>query len=183
MTTCATPITVGRYARRSRDGRPPAPWTVRLAHLIPLLALPSGLWRVALVAGVPLGLLAGGVPARTHGAESAQIIGLSMFSEALALLSLGLVRRWGEVVPGWVPLLGGRRIPPYAVVTAAGVGSVLLMLTWAYATMNFFGPNVDLGFAGPWGEALLVACYLPLHLWGPALLALTWAYHRRRCRD
>jgi hypothetical protein len=26
----------------------------------------------------------------------------------------------------------------------------------------------------------MLACYLPLNLWGPALLVLTWAYYRRR---
>ncbi|MCF2434810.1 hypothetical protein LV779_08895 [Streptomyces thinghirensis] len=35
-------------------------------------------------------------------------------SEALALLTLGLVRPWGEVVPRRVPLLGGRPVPVMA---------------------------------------------------------------------
>ena len=54
--------------------------------------------------------------------------------------------------------------------------------------MNFFvltvfgAPGNGFVFGNGWWEALLVACYLPLLLWGPLLLVLAWAYFRRRCR-
>lgn len=44
------------------------------------------------------------------------VLGLSVLSEAITLLALGLVRPWGEVLPRWVPLLGGRPLPRLAVV-------------------------------------------------------------------
>ena len=47
-----------------------------------------------------------------------------MLTDALALLTLGLVRPWGEIVPVWVPRLGGRRIPPAAVVVPATAGGM-----------------------------------------------------------
>ncbi|MFU8850641.1 hypothetical protein ACNAW0_06615 [Micromonospora sp. SL1-18] len=169
-----------------RDGRPAPAWAVRVAHLIPLAVLPSGLWRVALVAGVPLGAYEHGAPARTHGWESISILSLSVISEALALLSLGLVRPWGEVFPRWLPLLGGRRVPPSFAVTVATAGAVAVTVVWAYATWGMLARDLvvegdGLGFS-PAGFALLVACYVPLLLWGPLLLALTIAYHHRRCR-
>ncbi|MFB9684810.1 hypothetical protein [Amycolatopsis plumensis] len=52
-----------------------------------------------------------------------------------------------------MPLLGGRRVAPYAAIVPAAAG------------------------------ALLVACYVPVLLWAPLLGAVTWAYWRRRCRD
>jgi hypothetical protein len=44
-------------------------------------------------------------------------------------------------------------------------------------------PGQGFAFANGWWEVLLVACYLPLPLWGPLLLVLARAYYRRRCVD
>lgn len=49
---------------------------------------------------------------------------LSGLSMGLALLTLGLVHDWGERVPGWVPLLGGRTVPTRAAVFPAAAGAV-----------------------------------------------------------
>jgi hypothetical protein len=57
--------------------------------------------------------------------------------EALALLTLGLVRPWGERVPSWIPLFGGWRIPPRLVEAVAGTGAVLLALIFAAAFRDF----------------------------------------------
>lgn len=175
--TSATAIAAAP-SRHSRDGRPAPRWAVRTAHLIPLLTLPSGLWRIALVAGVPLGTV--GVDEPIRGWLAVYIVSLSVLSEALALLSLGLVRPWGETFPRWLPLVGGRRVPPPFAVTAATAGAVALILIWGYAAVNLVLRDLT-GFT-PGGFALMVACYAPLLLWGPLLLALTAAYHRRRCR-
>ncbi|MFG2055149.1 hypothetical protein ACGFI9_14050 [Micromonospora sp. NPDC048930] len=160
--------------------RPAPAWAVRVAHLIPLVVLPSGLWRIALVAGVPIGAAAHGAPVRPGFGESAYIVSLSLVSEALALLSLGLVRPWGEVFPRWLPLLRGRRVPPPFAVTVATAGAVAVTLIWGYAAWGVVVRGNDLGFT-PSGFALLVACYLPLLLWGPLLFALVLSYrHRHR---
>ncbi|MFE9956656.1 hypothetical protein [Micromonospora sp. NPDC005299] len=157
-----------------RDGRPAPVWAVRAAHLIPLVVLPSGLWRIALVAGLPMG-----TPVHPGPGESVYIVSLSLVSEGLALLALGLVRPWGEVFPSRLPLVGGRRVPPRFAVTVATAGAVALILIWGYAAWGVTATGNDLGFT-PTGFALLVACYAPLLLWGPLLLTVTWAYHRRR---
>ncbi|MFE9654814.1 hypothetical protein [Micromonospora sp. NPDC006431] len=182
MSTATAPA-----AAHPRDGRPAPAWAVRAAHLIPLVVLPSGLWRLALVAGVPIGAYEHGAPVRTHGGESVYVVSLTVFSEALALLALGLVRPWGEVFPRWLPLLGGRRVPPSFAVTAATAGAIGITLVWAYAAWGIIVRDLvvegdGLGFS-PAGFALLVACYVPLLLWGPLLLAVTLSYQRRRCRD
>ncbi|MFG1676694.1 hypothetical protein [Micromonospora sp. NPDC049282] len=161
------------------DGRPPQPWAVRAAHLIPLVVLPSGLWRIALVAGVPIGAVVAGGRIRPGLGESVYIVALSLVSEGLALLALGLVRPWGEVFSRRLPVVGGRRVPPAFAVTAATAGAAALTLIWGYATWGVLVDGNDLGLPAG-GFALLVACYAPLLLWGPLLLAVTWAYHRRR---
>ncbi|MET8834267.1 hypothetical protein ABZV78_10155 [Micromonospora sp. NPDC004540] len=159
--------------------RRPAPaWAVRVAHLIPLAVLPSGLWRIALVAGLPIGAAARGAPVDPGLGESVYIVSLSVVSEGLALLALGLVRPWGEVFPSRLPLVGGRRVPPRFAVTVATAGAVALTLIWGYAAWGVVVHGNDLGFTPP-GFTLLLACYAPLLLWGPLLLLLTVSYHRR----
>jgi hypothetical protein len=173
----------------SRDGRPPPRWAVRTAHLIPLLVLPSGLWRIGLALGFSMGIrVAGGVDAAgpVRGWDTAYVLGLTAVTEGVALLGLGLVRPWGELVPRWIPLVGGRRVPPVTTTVVAASGALALTAIWTIATVNFLRLTVSgapgRGFvfsSGGW-EVLLVASYLPLLLWGPLLLLVTAAYYRRR---
>jgi hypothetical protein len=166
------------HARTRRDGRPVPRWAVLAAHLVPLTTLPSGLWRVGLALGFPMGI----VGVRLQPWEPAYFLVLSLVIEGAALLTLGLVRPWGERVPGWIPVVGGRRVAPFAAVVPASVGAVAVGLVWAYAFRDFpmLGP---FQFSGGFWQGVLIVCYLPLLLWAPLLAAVTVAYYRRRCRD
>ncbi len=162
---------------------PPPRWAVRAAHAVPLLVLPSGLWRVALVAGVPIGYAAhvppGGVQLPPW--EPFYILGLSVVSELAALLTLGLVRPWGEVVPRWIPFLGGRRVRPPAAVVPAYTAATFITLIWAWSIPRaVLGIGSGLGeIFSPIGHAVLAVCYLPLLAWRPLLFAVAFSYHRR----
>ncbi|MGW0521507.1 hypothetical protein [Crossiella sp. NPDC003009] len=97
-------------------GRVPS-WARWAAHAVALTAVPSGLWRVAMAADVPVGFSEAGMRAGDiPGWGSVWPILLSPLVEGLALLTLGLVRPWGEVLPRWIPMLGGRPVPPLAAV-------------------------------------------------------------------
>ncbi|NYI05809.1 hypothetical protein [Allostreptomyces psammosilenae] len=107
---------------------------------------------------------------------------LSLVAECLGLLTMGLVKRWGEVLPSWLPLLGGRPIPVLAAVLPAASGAlavtaitVLGALTW-YAPDNMGSPDAPTGTAA----VVMTAAYVPLLLWGPLLGVVTAAYYRRR---
>ncbi|WP_190329416.1 hypothetical protein [Streptomyces venezuelae] len=152
-------------------------WAVLAAHAVPLVTLPSGLWRVALVAGLPVAA----EPQQGAG-EAVYILMLSVVSEALALLTLGLVREWGEVVPAWVPMLGGRRVRPLAAVVPALLGAAALfgLLGWAFYAQAA-GLGSETGVTGGTAQTtLLVFCYTPLIAWPPLLTAVALAYYRRR---
>src|SRR5688500_17607283 len=120
MTTTLAPTTTTR---------PPARWAVPAAHLVPLRALPSRLSRIALVRGLT-GFPTGEFEGSPHWVYP---VFLSVLSEALALLTLGLVQPWGETLPRWVPLLGGRRIPVLAAVIPAVLGALAVTAIWSYA--------------------------------------------------
>ena len=168
--------------RAAHDGRPVPRWASIAAHLVPLVTLPSALWRLGLVLGCSMGMLDGGAEVQVGGRESVYIIGLSVVSESAALLTLGLVRPWGERASAWFPLVGGRRLKPWAVIAPAAIGAVMLACIWAFAFRDV--PDVGtIEYTDPFWQVLLVACYTPLLLWAPLLAAVTWAYYRRRCRN
>ncbi|MFB8438075.1 hypothetical protein ACFC7A_03365 [Streptomyces niveus] len=153
--------------------------TQLVAYAVPLTVLPSSIWRLpaAFDDGIGLG-------------ERAYIVALSVVSELLALTAIGLVARWGEVFPRWVPLLRGRRVPIKAAAVPAAVGATILTLffTVLQIVSAIRGTKIggdDLPDSAPsqvggWETASFYVCYLPLTLWGPLLAVLTTASWKRR---
>lgn len=161
-------------------------WLMRLcAYAIPVCVFPSSLWRLIEV-----------VPNEAcHKAawEPYYIAMLSLVSMAASVLCVGLVRRWGEVVPNWVPVVCGRSLPVGAVTAAASTGIAALAVVAGSVVLSeifdFREPPVEsqhmLGCLPPPDRpeyALIVAAYAPLPLWLPLLVIVTVAYYRRRTR-
>jgi hypothetical protein len=180
-THCALAAVRSRAAAggHPRDGRPVPRWAELAAHLVPLVTLPAALWRIALALGASMGLEDADVGPGT----TIYNFALSAVSEGAALLTFGLVRPWGERAPGWIPVIGGRRLAPAPVIAAAVAGALALQAIWAFAFFQLSSGQDELRFTGPGWRALLVACYAPNLLWAPLLGAVTWAYWRRRCRS
>lgn len=165
---------------------PHVPRSIRLAaHAAALTLVPSGLWRIAIALGWDSGFTDDVLrPENFPGEGSLYLIGLSLFAEALGLLTLGLVHRWGEELPHWIPALGGRSIPVMAAVIPASLGAALVTLITITGAFNWNDAD-NMGAVGSPDGAhywLMAACYLPLLAWGPLLAAVTVAYYRRRRR-
>ncbi len=62
--------------------------------------------------------------------------GLSVISMAAALLIVGLASPWGEILPRWIPLLGGRRVPARGVDGVAVVGASIIEALTTYWRRN-----------------------------------------------
>jgi hypothetical protein len=161
--------------------RPVPRWAYLLAHTIPFLTLPSGLWRLGLVFGSSMGVLDdSGQPAYLGGlGGKVYVVSLTIVSELFALTALGMVQRWGEVAPRWIPFAGGRTVHPYAAIVPAVLGALSLIGIWTYGFRDVWTDHF-IPFSSTAWKALMLTCYAPLYLWGPALLVLTWAYYRRR---
>ncbi|MEU9142402.1 hypothetical protein [Streptomyces sp. NPDC048349] len=149
-----------------------------------LTVLPNCVWRLVIAVGIPVGWGAGHELHHSNypGWGSLYLLGLSAFQEALGLLSLGLVQRWGEVVPHWIPWLGGRRIPPLAAVIPAALGATAvtgITLIGASTWNDVIAANPDSPGEG-FGYWFFTLSYAPLLLWGPLLALVTAAYWRRR---
>lgn len=108
-----------------------------------------------------------------------------------ALLTLGLVRRWGQVFPGRVPVLGGRRVPPLlALVPALSVAALLgqygVMLTGCSAATVLGGTDRCYDATRDYLVAnwAFTATYPVFLTWGSTLGVTAVGYHyltRRRC--
>ncbi|TFD55297.1 hypothetical protein E3T55_01405 [Cryobacterium frigoriphilum] len=152
-------------------------WAFWVAHAVPLCVLPSGLWRLAMSVGIPVGFSDAVLRADYDlpGWGALYTIGLAVILEGLALLTLGLVYPWGEVVPRWMPLIGGRPVHRMAAVIPASIGAALI--TWISFSQLFLWGTVDAT-----DLPLMGLTYAPVLAWGPLLAVATAAYFIRRGR-
>jgi hypothetical protein len=150
-------------------------WAVLVAVAIPLVYATT---RYAWALGIPLGI--SDELLRSGQDDGMWVAGAGLATVAVvgAVLTTGLVSRWGEAVPRWVPFLGGRAIPPMVatlpalvvamLVTSAGLMFVRMVLMGG---LESFGGADALGTIGP---------ELLWPIWGVALGAAAIAYHLRR---
>jgi hypothetical protein len=92
-----------------------------------------------------------------------------------AVLTLGLVQRWGEIFPRWMIGLRGKRVPPMVAVVPATLVAVLV------ASAGGMYIRVVVGRGGVTAETWPLE--LPETLWvvwGAALFVAAMAYHQRR---
>ncbi|MFB9880195.1 hypothetical protein ACFFMN_19815 [Planobispora siamensis] len=98
------------------------------------------------------------------------------------ILSLGLISDWGLVYPRWIPVLGGRRVPPWFPLTPTVLGSGLLV---AYSlTLPVQIPR-SVAEASTDDPFTLTGAFigLPIFLaWMIALPIAGWSYYRRTRR-
>lgn len=179
MTITSSRTTTSWTAKASGSPR----WAILAAHTIAWCTIPSALWRIGIIVGIPHVYDQGWI-SRSHldtPFGAVRMIMLCLISEGLALLAFGMVQRWGEVAPPWLGPLAGRRIPKRLPVILAGAGCIGLCLVWtigvpmAWIAKTPFDPGMN------WGTASMIqlATYLPMIIWGPLLAALTVQYARR----
>ncbi|MGO2584257.1 hypothetical protein ACTXKH_14265 [Brachybacterium tyrofermentans] len=153
-------------------------WTVRRRRILTLIAacgpLPYALLRLTWLTPWPLlgGEMAAGDP-------SVRVWGLALSTGAWlgVLLTIGLIRPWGEVFPRWFPAVGGRPVP----VAFAAIPGFTVAALLCFAAVPVMLSASALGLA----TALEFALVFPCWLWGPALALAVWGYvgHRRSTID
>ncbi|MEW2356102.1 hypothetical protein [Spirillospora sp. NPDC029432] len=168
--------------------RPVPRWVMRLAYAMPLLLLPSCLWRLPFAFHFDMGQQHDtGMPSLWVSVP--YVFALSVVSELIAFLCIGLVRRWGEVAPAWIPLIGGRRVPPLAAVVPSVLGGLALTALFGSVPigggqhLTVFGVGEDIAYDNGWWGALAMICTAPIGIWGPVILVLAGAYYLRRRQE
>ena len=175
---CWAAVTVGLLRRRGTE----RPYTVRFtperakrwgevaAYLAFACSLPYGLTRLTWLTPWPYLVDAEELAANPDLRLWGLLLGFACLTGGV--LCLGLVRRWGERWPYWVPRLRGRAVPPRAAIIPAGIVAYLFTL----AGVSF--PFTVAQQGAP--EFLLL---FPFPIWGPALAVATAAYAIRRRAD
>lgn len=101
-------------------------------------------------------------------------LGLGLIALTAGIVTLGLVRPWGEVWPRWIPFVAGRPVPIKAAVIPGTAAATLLLvgspsligLLWTPAHSTI--------------ENIAYVLILPFPLWGVAVGLATAAYYYRR---
>lgn len=170
----------GRGARQSRWSRPEvvARWARLCVGVAVVIPVGYAITRYAWALGIPLGVRQQLLDELGDGVWAGAA--LATLAVGGAVLTLGLVQRWGEVFPRWTMRLRGRPVPVWlAVVPATAVSVVVasagLMFVrfWALGEIGESFPGVEADVAG-W----LPEMFWPL--WGAALAAAAYAYRLRR---
>ncbi|GGD81720.1 hypothetical protein [Paenibacillus nasutitermitis] len=148
-------------------------WATYTAVSLPLI---YSLTRWAWAFNIPLGV------SKAFLIEEAQDTpGIWLFGAALgttgavgAVLTLGLISRWGEIFPRWFPFVSGKRVPPtMAIIPATFISIVVFITGLMYNRLWIKG-------AFPEGNIATYAPELTWPIWGLALGLATLAYHLRR---
>jgi len=162
-----TPASAARWGR----------WATYLAVAVPVLYAATR-WAWAL--GIPLGVTREFLREQARETPDIWLAGAALATLAVggATLTLGLVQRWGEVYPRWIPVVGAKPVRPRTAIIPASLVAVLMTSAglghYRAAILGYFPP----GSTGEnWGT---VAPGYLWPLWGVALGAATYAYHLRR---
>ena len=101
---------------------------------------------------------------------------LSGMAALAGILALSLVRPWGRVLPGWVPLASGRKVPRRTLFHTAFAVSAFLALYTAWAAWQLANDFNDDGIFSPW----IVVYGIPQFLvWAVGLFLAAWSYRAR----
>ena len=135
-----TPDSAARWGR----------WPTYFAVIIPVLyAVTRWAWALGFLLGISEESLREGQEVGLWWAGAA----LATLAVGGAILTLGLVLRWGEVFPCWIPFLGGKRVPISLAVVPASLVAVLV----TRAGLMFVGLTLTGRLCAMLGEGVLSA--------------------------
>jgi hypothetical protein len=142
--------------------------------------------RYAWALGIPLGMSEEYL--RRGQASGTWISGLFLatFGVVGAILTLGLVQRWGEIFPRWMIGVAGRRVPIAMALVPASLVSVLLVVGGIGIWFALPQMAVALAVGGATGIGIIgeiifqVGPTLLFPVWGVGLAVATLGYYYRR---
>ncbi|SCE75148.1 hypothetical protein GA0070214_1011010 [Micromonospora chaiyaphumensis] len=161
-------------------GYQPVPrWSRRWAYVavaLPVVgwAVPHGLW----VLGVPFGIPQRQLDDIHRSLSTWTGVAITLVPPLAGLLVLGLVQRWGQQFPHWLPGLRGRPVPRLLAVVPAGVVA-LALVTYGVLSVAVLVRQVRTGDTH-WSDVregwAVTATLLVFLCWGVALAVTTTGY-------
>ncbi|MBM0274415.1 NYN domain-containing protein [Micromonospora tarensis] len=146
-------------------------WAVWVAFTIPCLYAAT---RIAWAVGWPLGIPRDFYEENKHSGMFLGGLLIALMAIGGAVLTLGLVQRWGEIYPRWIWFKAGKRVPPLLAIIPATIVAVFIIPAGIMEIrMDAIRGLKPEAWAMTWPAWLWP-------LWGFALGAATYAYHLRR---
>jgi hypothetical protein len=146
-------------------------WATIIAALCPM---PYALLRMTWLLPTPIGL---GIDSAALDADPGMKLfglGLGLIAFTSGIITLGLIRPWGETWPRWVPFLAGRPVPLKAALIPAATAAACLLVSSLSLVQMLWLPE----------ESLLTnlghLALFPFPLWGTSLAIAAAAYYYRR---
>ncbi|MEU8299682.1 hypothetical protein AB0C04_20705 [Micromonospora sp. NPDC048909] len=166
-------------AAREAEYQPVPRWTRRWAYVavaLPVVgwAVPHGLW----VLGVPFGIPQRQLDDIHRNLSTWTGLAITLVPPLAGLLVLGLVQRWGQQFPRWVPGLRGQPVPRLLAVIPAGVVS-LALVTYGALSVSVFVRQLlagDTHRPDVWEGWAVAATLLVFLGWGVSLGVTTTGY-------
>lgn len=165
-----TPESAARWGR----------WAVGVAVVVPIL---YAVTRLAWALGIPLGISEEFLDELQAGGATGAGAALGVSGIIGAILTIGLIRPWGEEFPRWFPFIGGKRVPISLAVIPAGLVSIMVTSAGLmFVRLTWFGKPFSLGadqmtLDEDWAA---LAPELLWPIWGLGLGAAALAYYYRR---
>ncbi|MBY0598028.1 hypothetical protein [Bacillus bingmayongensis] len=154
-------------------------WCTYIAIIVPICySITRWCWAI----GIPLGTTKELLDSFERDAPGIWLIGASLATVALggAILTLGLIQRWGEHFSRWFPFVAGKRVPLSLAIIPASLVSIMV----TSAGLMYIRKVINTGGLDHRGWAL-EGPELLWPIWGIALFGATIAYYyrrRNRCR-
>ncbi len=173
-------VACGRHSSAATARRWAKPVTIAAAIIPGVYAVTRFAWA----AGIPLGIEPAFLQQMQNTGQVYAGLGLASMAVLGVLLTLGLIQRWGSMLPRWVPFLGGRRVPVLLAVIPAGFVSLIVIPAGA-EMIRVFAVRGAGGIPMDWANWATIGPTLLWIPWGVLLGAATLAYflkHRGSCR-
>ncbi|MFD0695789.1 hypothetical protein ACFQZT_17050 [Paenibacillus sp. GCM10027628] len=148
-------------------------WGKRATYVAIFAPVYYDITRIAWLLGIPLGITKELFQSLQDSGAVWAGAGLALVSISGAALTHGLIRPWGEIVPRWIPLLAGKRIPPTLAVVPAALVSIMLTVTGIQVVKQSFSSDI----LSNWGAGTPLLLW---PIWGIALGIATISYYYRR---
>ncbi|CAI8921601.1 MULTISPECIES: hypothetical protein [Bacillus cereus group] len=149
-------------------------WCTYIAIIIPICySITRWCWAI----GIPLGTTKELLDSFERDSPGIWLMGASLATVALggAILTLGLIQRWGENFPRWFPFVAGKRVPLSLAIIPASLVSIMV----TSAGLMYIRGFINKGGLDHRGWAL-EGPELLWPIWGVALFGATIAYYYRR---
>ncbi|MEH7355154.1 hypothetical protein V7150_16475 [Neobacillus drentensis] len=179
------------YCGRTEDRQPSllVHWSRWITIIAALAPLPYALTRFAWALNIPLGVDARFLQDFSNVNPMANITEWVFGTVCIGggLLTLGLIQKWGEVFPRWLPFIGGKRVPILLAVIPASIVAIAVTAAGFVSTFTFFTVKFNLMPADDILLSSIGGTVGPMLFWVPwgitlGLAAIAYYYRRRgRC--